>query len=289
MAPTPSEARDVLVGLSALAVADLSALFAKLEGATADQVRDALIEALPGIGDTYGLAAGSLAAYWYEDLRERSEVPGSFSAEPAEAVDPARWESLARWGVSPLYGPVADAGAALTLLSGGMQRTVTDHHRLTVVDNSIRDPRSSGWKRIGVGDNCGFCRMLIGRGAVYTDATVTFRSHDWCNCAASPTWALNVVKISREPYRQSQRNRSDETKARDNERAREYIADNYGGPRGASTGRKSGTPTAKTDLSFAGMARAQIEKQIEITERLKDSPWRMQQLARLRKRLAEIS
>lgn len=288
MTPTPSEARDVLAGLSALAVADLSAVFAKLEGASADEVRDALMEALPGIGDAYGLAAGSMAAYWYEDLREQSGVPGAFAADPAEPVGPARWESLTRWGVSPLYGPSADPGAALELLSGGLQRTVADRHRLTIVDNSIRDPRSSGWKRVGVGDNCGFCRMLIGRGAVYTDATVTFRSHDRCNCAASPTWAPNVVKISKEPYRQSQRNRSDETKSRDNERAKEYIAENYGGAGSGSSGAGKPSKPAK-DLSFNAMARAQIEKQIQITEGLKDSAWRTQQLARLRKRLRELS
>jgi hypothetical protein len=70
--------------------------------------------------------------------------------------------------------------------------------------------------------------MLIDRGHVYTEATVTFRSHDSCSCAASPSWAPNVTKVSREPYRQSQRNRSDAQKARDNARAREYIAENYG-------------------------------------------------------------
>lgn len=224
MAQSASEARTALTVVTSAAVSDLSRAFRSLDGLPADDVRDALMEILPALGDSYGLAAGALAADWFDDMREESEARGAFRAEPAEPVDAARWESLARWGVNPLYAATPDGAAALTLIAGGLQRTIADRHRLTVVDNSIADPAASGWQRVGVGDDCGFCRMLIGRGAVYTDASVTFRSHDHCNCAASPTWAPNVTRISTEPYRQSQRNRSDATKAKDNARAREFIA-----------------------------------------------------------------
>jgi hypothetical protein len=30
--------------------------------------------------------------------------------------------------------------------------------------------------------------MLIGRGAVYSEATADFQSHDHCNCQAEPAW-----------------------------------------------------------------------------------------------------
>src|SRR5512139_1923339 len=221
---TASEQRQALIDLTTLAKRDLFALWRSLDGLTASQTRDALMVLLPEVGDTYGAAAAALAADWFDELREREGVKGRFLAEPTGDVDPERWDSLARWGVDPLFAAEPDRSAALTLIAGGLQRTVADRHRLTIVDNSIRDPRAAGWARVGVGENCGFCRMLIGRGAVYTDATVTFRSHDHCNCAASPTWAPNVTRISNEPYRQSQRNRSDATKAKDNARAREFIA-----------------------------------------------------------------
>lgn len=226
--PTASEQRQALIDLTTIARRDLMALWATLGGLGADEVRDALIALLPAIGDTYGEAAAALAADWFDDLRDTAAVPGRFTAEPAGPVEPARWESLARWGVGPLYGDNPDAAAALMLIAGGLQRTIADRHRLTIVDNSIRDPQANGWTRVGVGDNCGFCRMLIDRGHVYSEATVTFRSHDHCNCAASPSWAPNVVKVSTEPFRQSQKNRSPGTKERDNARAREYIAANYG-------------------------------------------------------------
>jgi hypothetical protein len=225
---TASEQRQALIDLTTLAKRDLFALWQSLQGLGATETRDALAALLPSIGDAYGAAAAALAADWFDELRETEGVKGRFLAEPAPDVDQARWDSLAGWGVDPLFGPNPDWAAALTLISGGLQRTIADRHRLTIVDNSIRDPRASGWKRVGVGDNCGFCRMLIDRGHVYTEAGVTFRSHDHCNCAASPSWSDKFVQVSREPYRQSQRNRSDETKAKDNARAREFIADNYG-------------------------------------------------------------
>lgn len=224
--PSAFEARQGLIDLTAIAQRDLRAIWDRISDLPADEIRDILMEILPAIGDEYGSAAAALAADWYDEAREAAEVAGSFRAAPAKPVTPRRWEALTRWGVDPLYSATPDANAALTLILGGLQRTVADRHRLTIVDNSIHDPEASGWTRVGVGENCDFCTMLIGRGAVYTEASVTFRSHDHCNCAASPSWAKNVVKISGEPFRQSKRNRSDATKAKDNARAKEWIAAN---------------------------------------------------------------
>jgi hypothetical protein len=30
--------------------------------------------------------------------------------------------------------------------------------------------------------------MLLGRGAVYTEASADFEAHDHCNCGAAPAW-----------------------------------------------------------------------------------------------------
>lgn len=242
-----AEARQGLVDLTTLARRDLAAFWALVQGWSADQIRDALMDVLPALGDQYGDAAAELAASYFETARERADARGSFSPVLAERPDRARWEALSRWGVDPLrvtpraprvdddgdpfdFGPDAepDYAAALSRVSGGLQRTIADQHRLTVVESSLADPAASGWRRVGVGDNCGFCRMLIDRGHVYTEAGVTFRSHDRCNCAAAPSWDSNVVKVSTEPYRQSRKNRSDATRKADNARARAYIADKYG-------------------------------------------------------------
>lgn len=214
--------------LTTLAKRDLAAVWAHVSGLPAVQVRQALIDLLPAIADEYGLAAAALAADWYDDARDRAGAGGAFSAEPVDLPAQERFEALAVWGTSPLFAETPDTNSALALVGGGLQRIIADAHRLTVVEATKDDPEATGWSRVGVGKNCGFCQMLIGRGAVYTESSVTFRSHDNCNCVASPTWAPNVVKISREPFRQSQKNRSDETKRRDNERAKAFIAEHYG-------------------------------------------------------------
>ena len=227
---TLAEARQALLDVTTLAQADLERLWAMLVDLPPEQVRDALMDLLPAVGDEYGAAAAALAADWYDEAREEAEVRGAFRAEPSPPVEPVRWQSLSRWGVGPLFAETPDYSGALQLVQGGLQRTVANQHRLTVVDNSIRDPQAAGWRRVGVGGSCPFCLMLIARGAVYTDASVTFRTHDHCNCAASPTWAPNVVKVSGEPYRQSKRREgmSEARKKAENARAREWMLAQYG-------------------------------------------------------------
>lgn len=225
MATSAAEARRALVGLTERQRRDLAALWQRLSTLTAEQVRDALRDLLPLIGERYGLAAAALAADWYDDLRAAADVRGRFLAEPARLPDQGRYDALARWGVGPLFSATPDAGAALALVTGGMQRIVADAHRMTIVDNAIRDPQASGWRRVGTGESCPFCRMLLDRGHVYTEETVTFRSHDNCDCAASPSWAPNVVRVSTEAFQASQRVRTE----RDRQRTRDYLAAHYGG------------------------------------------------------------
>lgn len=177
-----------LADLGTIATAAFARLWRQVDG-TAEQVRDTLARAvLPPLVDVYGSAAAALAADWYEELRLRDGVPGSFRALTAAPPPIGRFEALAGWGTGPLFQPVADRESAFGLLSGGLQRVVVDMHRQTVTQSAIADPKAVGWRRVGVGENCEFCSMLIGRGYVYTRGSVKFRSHDHCNCAAAPEW-----------------------------------------------------------------------------------------------------
>lgn len=223
-----SEQRQAVADLTDLCRGDLRDLWRSLDGLPADQVRDALMDVLPALGGEYGDAAATLAADYFEAAREAAGASGSFSAVLDEPPNGARWRALARWGVDPLFAEVPDHQAALARVAGGLQRSVADQHRLTIVKSSIADPQAKGWRRVGVGETCGFCRMLLDRGHVYTEATATFRSHDHCNCVASPSWDDRVVKVSREPYRQSLKRRSEATRKADNARARRFIADTFG-------------------------------------------------------------
>lgn len=213
-------------GLTAAAQRELEALW-RLEfpnGGSAEQIRDFLMEVLPLVGQNYGDAAAALAAAWFENARERASAPGAFSAVLAPDVTPKRWEALARWGVDPLFKAEPDAASALSLVKGGLQRTVADQHRVTIARSAIADPAAKGWKRVGVGDSCDFCAKLLGRGAVYTTSSVRFRSHDNCNCAAAPAWNTKVVDISHvnDDFTPSTRFRSDEARRANSRALRDY-------------------------------------------------------------------
>ena len=223
-----AEARQGLVDLTALARRDLAAFWALVQDWPVEQIRDALMDVLPALGDQYGDAAAELAASYFETARERADARGSFTPVLAERPQRARWEALSRWGVDPLFSATPDAQTALTLIAGGLQRSIADQHRRTIVGSSLADPQASGWRRVGVGDSCGFCRMLIGRhDAVYTEASVQFKSHDNCRCVASPSWAPNVRKVIGVPFQYSKRRAgwSDERKRRENQRVYDYLRD----------------------------------------------------------------
>lgn len=49
------------------------------------------------------------------------------------------------------------------------------------------DKRTTGkWARVSSGNGCDFCEMLADRGAVYSEDTADFETHDHCSCSAEP-------------------------------------------------------------------------------------------------------
>lgn len=211
--PTATQLRNGLIGLSVLATNDLDKVWRKVT--TAELARDALIELLPLLVQVYGSAAAALAADWYDDRRTEAGAEGSFTAVPVE-VDDAGTDELTRWSVSPLFQSEPDWDAARTLVIGGLQRRVTNAGRFTVVESSLADPGALGWQRVGAG-SCAFCQMLISRGAVYTEATASFASHDHCRCAAVPAFGGEQLPVK--PYTPAQRKGTDADRAR----VREYL------------------------------------------------------------------
>ena len=89
-----AEARQGLVDLTSLAHRDLAAFWALVQDWPADQIRDALMDVLPALGDEYGDAAAELAASYFETAREQSGAQGSFAPVLAEPPSRARWEAL---------------------------------------------------------------------------------------------------------------------------------------------------------------------------------------------------
>lgn len=209
--------RADLSALTTLASRDLALVFKDFTDGVA--AREALQDLLPRLVAIYGSAAATLGADWYDELREAQEVPGAFRAIPAELPDEGRTDALARWGVQPLFGPTADPTSALALVTGGLQRTVADMSRRTITGSAVEDRRAEGWQRVGSG-SCAFCRMLIGRGAVYSEATVDFSSHDHCGCTAAPAFQGRPKPVK--PFSPSLEGSSDADRAR----VRDYIRAN---------------------------------------------------------------
>ena len=182
---TAAHRRD-LAELTGLAQKDLTLIWREFNTATA--ARDGLIELLPRLVSIYGSAASTLGADWYDEMRAAAKVKGRFRAIPAELPDIGRTDALARWGVSPLFSATPDYASALTLVFGGLERIVSNADRESVTGSSVADPRARGWQRVGSGASCDFCSMLLDRGAVYTEATADFETHDHCNCSAEPVF-----------------------------------------------------------------------------------------------------
>lgn len=168
-------------GLDREARKDLERLWRSLD--TTDQAAEMLRDVLPDLVAAYGAMAATIAADWYDDLREMSEVPRRFTAAPADIAETGT-QALVGWALDEATSD--EAFKALVL--GGVQRRIVNFGRLTVTTSSIADPSAVGWRRTGLG-RCDFCRMLIGRGAVYREATADFAAHDNCNCGAEPEFA----------------------------------------------------------------------------------------------------
>lgn len=104
-------------------------------------------------------------------------IRGLDEEAPAKEVDAARADAARKAGSR-------QASAAARIVQNGA--------RGEVWSNASRDARALGWaRRSRTGTPCGFCAMLISRGAVYRTAqTAQFSEgdlyHDDCNCYAEP-------------------------------------------------------------------------------------------------------
>lgn len=216
--PSINRYRSDLDELVRLARVDLSTLWASVSDGVVG--RNVLATVLPELTAVYGSGAATLAADWYDEARELAGVSGGFTARAASAVpDAARTGAMARWAVEPMFAAEPDALAALGRAEGALQRLIADVGRETMSSSAVADPGARGWQRVGDGE-CGFCAMLISRGAVYTEATATFGSHDHCRCAAEPAWGGRPLPVK--PYAPGPRAVTDADRAR----VRDWIKEN---------------------------------------------------------------
>lgn len=207
-----SDLREDVIQVNDLALRDLAKLWRQIADAAGAAV--ALQDILPSVIDHYGSMGATLAADWYDELRDKVGVPGRFTAMPADIRDTGVPE-LIGWASSK----ATDYAAFQTLIEGGVQKRIANFPRLTVAQSAIADPGAHGWQRIGSGEcRNGFCDMLIARGAVYSEAGADFAAHDHCKCMAVP--AFDGAPRPVRPFTPSTRNISDADRAR----VRDWLA-----------------------------------------------------------------
>lgn len=212
MQATPTQLRNDLDTVVTLAHGDLAKVLQLKQEA-------ALFDLIPDIVQTYGQAAATIGADWYDTRREELAVRKRFTALVPDLGD-LGGKSLVGWAAQTATDDVTLA----SLLQGGVQRRVLDYGRQTVMQSSFADPSSKGWERQSAG-GCSFCAMLEGRGAVYSEASADFASHDNCRCQAVPVFTGQAKPVK--PYTPSERVANDTDRAR----VRAWLKAN---PQGAS-------------------------------------------------------
>jgi len=206
----PTSLRSETASLVRLADRDLARLWRLVAGGASAEV--ALRDLLPAIVTEFGAAGAAMAAEWYDQQREKVGAAGRFVALPV-AADDRGTQALIGWALSE----ATDDTSLATLISGGVQRRISDHARYTVARNAVEDKAARGWQRVGSGSSCSFCSLLIGRGAVYSEDSADFASHDHCNCSAVPAWGGEPLPVK--PFTPSLRDATDADRAR----VREYL------------------------------------------------------------------
>lgn len=215
---TPLSLRKQIAHLALLAKGDLDELFRRVSDARSPELREALLDVLPAMVETYGSAASAIAADWYDELRDEAAARSRFSAIPVDLGD-TKVEGLIGWAMDTAKSD----DAFQMMIDGGMQKRIANASRQTVMKSSVADPSAAGWKRIGTG-SCSFCVMIINRDELYSEATADFASHEHCNCQAYPL-IKGAEPIDVKKYVQSSRYIQDDAlRAKEQARVHEWIA-----------------------------------------------------------------
>lgn len=173
MATSLLERKEVLGQLDTLAINDIVNLWTSASGLPSQTFRSVMVDALPEIVDPYAATAGNLGAVWYDE--SAPELP--YRAKPS--VLPPRQQLLASadWALG------ASGDVALGRLAEVAQKAIWGTGRRTIADNA-KSERGARFERVASGKCCAFCAMLVTRGAVYLESTVSFQAHGNCRCGA---------------------------------------------------------------------------------------------------------
>ena len=166
--------------LSDRAKSAVRALWSDVQGSDPAVVRNAFLDAMPQIVDTYGTASAEVAAEYFESL---TGIP----ADPSDSLDRDQIESAVRYQAGKLW--TTDKAAFITGLMGDADKFVKAFGRDTIYSNG--DRRGVRYARIPSGSKtCAFCMVLASRDAVYLSRKSAGGDgnsyHGDCDCTVTP-------------------------------------------------------------------------------------------------------
>lgn len=183
-------------GLADLVERDLLAFLASLDFARPAAVQAALFEFIPELVSQYGDIAATVAADWYEELRDSEGVSGRFRAPLAPAVSTDQVNGrlgFATRSSGPLWS--GDAAALSSFLGLMTNEYALQPGRDTIMEAARKD--NAAYARVPEPGACKFCLMLASRGFVYSKFTVgdTKKFHGKCRCNPMPVWDETRARV----------------------------------------------------------------------------------------------
>lgn len=183
-------------GIAALVERDLAAFFGLLDFSRPDAVKLDLFDFIPELVTLYGDVAASVAADWYEELRDLEGVGGSFRAPLAPSVPVAQVQGRLGYATRP-DGPLflGDSTTLTAFLGMMTNEYALQPGRDTVMQAAHKD--NAAYARVPEPGACKFCLMLASRGFVYSKSTVgdSKKFHGKCRCNAMPVWDETRARV----------------------------------------------------------------------------------------------
>lgn len=138
-------------------------------------------------------ASATLAVQFYRDQRRAVGITTPYTPRPSDPPPlqqigkTVSWAIRGLWTVQPQTEQQA-VTAARKRLAGAVDKLVLDVGRNTIIDNVAADKHAKAWARVPEPGACYFCALLATRGAVYTEQSADFKTHDHCRCQPEPVF-----------------------------------------------------------------------------------------------------
>jgi len=165
-----------------------------------------LIALAPEIVERWASPQATIAADFYDELRDYYGAAGGFSPSTDVDIQADAIQRNVRWAVEPIFSPHPDVQDLMSRLSGALERHVRNAGRDVIESNAIRDRATVGWRRVARPGACAWCVMLATRWGDYTSKAAAERVggsssrrahgtrsagsafHDHCRCRAEPVY-----------------------------------------------------------------------------------------------------